>query len=593
MPPPPLPRNISTESLGSCDWEQLFPRGWENRYYDQPILGSASERNAEQKKRANAYALALATCAQKQVAKHESSVVCATDGACQTSFGPSVLEESRFGIKELWTRQGGGAGAAIAGRDGQLLAAFGTRHGHVNDSAADEMAGMHAVLIALVSAYLGNTTAAQIDLTGISSEAAQRLKWKTKNRQPPPCLKIEKGKTTIIISCDNQEVAKAARTEGLKAMPHRGGTARAPGHAMHNEIVRAKRELTDAGASVQIVWVPGHTDTCALNIEADEFADQAAVSSGYTSLGGNNLTTTRPMLKNHMKRRARQLLNNSWYHWYLEQQCSPYGRRKASGHAYLVNMVLWIGPTVNWFDDEAVRQENARPRPRWLAMPEEIGFASKSYQAAKSIVRLRLNLATKNVKDARSVGIRAPKCPWCNSVDDNGRHRFECRSLQHHRDRLVGRLRAVTTPKIKEPLDGQTVPTSDDRSDREVMNNFTWDIMVKGDFSFGDFYDMERFTAPTVETRMELADMVHTFLRDTMFYTRVFGQRADCGDVVVQACKEQRAAEKRAEEALAATQQDVAPATPVAQQARRTHDAMERKQEEDEVVQQPIPAPRR
>jgi hypothetical protein len=611
MPLPPLMEVISTESFGNYNWEQLFPQGWENREYAKPILGSASERDAEQKKMANAYALAMTLCASKQAAKHESSVVCATDGACQTSFGSSVLAESRPGIKDLWTRQGGGAGAAIAGGNGELLAAFGTRHGHVNDSAADEMAGMHAVLMALVSAYLGKRVAATIDSTGLSSEASHDLEWKTKNLQPPPCLKIEKGKTTIIISCDNQDVAKAARTESLKMMPHRGGTARAPGHAVHNAIVRAKRELTKAGASVQIVWVPGHTDTCALNIAADEHADQAAVSSGYTSLGRDNISTTRPMLKNHMKRRARQLLNNSWYHWYLEQQRSPYGQQRATGHAYLENCVLWKGYTVNWFDDEAVRHENAKMRPRWLAMPEEIGFATKSLQAAKSIVRLRLNLATKNLADGRSVKMHKIKCPWCNAANDNGQHRFECPNLQPHRNSLVGRMRAVTTPKRKTLTDGQINPTSDTRSDREVMNNFTWDVMIKGDFSKGEFYDMERFTAPVEETRKELADIVHTFLEDAMFYNRVFGQQADCCDVVVQACKEKRAAARQAEALAAVTVQqaqddaaDVASADGPQDRDNTTDGhsaddaaaanmdtvdhATEQKQEEVEVMQQPM-----
>jgi hypothetical protein len=521
--------------------------------------------------------------------------VCATDGACQTSFGPSVLAESRFGMKGFWTRQGGGAGAAIAGGDGQLLAAFGTRHGHVNDSAADEMAGMHAVLMALVSAYLGKTAAAQIDSSGLSSEAAQDLEWKTDNLQPPPCLKIEKGKTTIIISCDNQEVAKAARTESLKAMPHREGTARAPGYAVHNEIVRAKRELTKAGASVQIVWVPGHTDTCELNIVADEFADRAAVSSGYTSHGRDALSTTRPMLKNHMKRRARQLLNNSWYHWYLEQQRSPYGQKRATGHAYLKNIVLWEGWTVNWFDDEAVRRDNMTWKPRWLAMPEEIGFATKSFQAAKSLARLRLNLATKNLTDGRSVKMHKPTCPWCHAADDNGRHRFECPSLQPHRNALVGRMRAVTTPKTKAPTDGQTTHTLDARSDGEVMDiNFTWDVMIKGDFRRGEFYDMERFTAPAEETRKELADIVHTFLKDAMFFSRVYGQQADCCVVVVQACKKKRAADKQAEElAAAAAQQGQDNGDAAAADGSRTTRAAERKQKEVEVMQQPVSGRRR
>jgi exonuclease III len=594
MPLAFLPRTISTESFGEYDWEQLFPRGWENRGYEWPILGSASERSVPQKKMADAYALAMAICAKKQATKHESSVVCATDGACQTSFGSSVLAQSRIGIHNLWTRQGGGAGAAIAGAHGKVLAAFGTRHGHVNDSAADEMGGMHAVLMALVAAYMGKNFAAQIDPTGLSSEASQDLKWKTSNQQPPPCLKIEKGKTTIIITCDNQDVVRAARTESLKMMPHRGGTARAPGYAMHNEIVNAKRELTRAGASVQIVWVPGHTETCKLNIVADAHADKAAVSSGYTSLGRDAMSTTRPMLRNHLKRRAKQLLNNSWYHWYLEQQLSPWGPKRAIGHAYLDSCVLWHGNTVNWFDDEAVRHENAQWKPRWLAMPEKICFATNSFQAAKSVVRLRLNLATKNVADGRTVKLFKPKCPWCDQQEDSGRHRFECAHLQPQREALVGRLRAATSPR--DDKDGPEPPAMgtrseqewsspdhhdlgettrvvvgvDTRSDQEVLlHNFTWDVLVKGDYAKGEFYNLERFTAPPKETRQALADIVHTFLKDTMFFSRVFGQQADCCDVVKQACKEK----KQAEEAAATAQQaqddaaDVAAAEMVAQQA--------------------------
>jgi hypothetical protein len=621
MPLPLLPRTISTESFGECDWEQLFPRGWENRGYEWPILGSASDRSDGQKMMANAYALAMALCAKKQAAKHESSVVCATDGACQTSFGSSVLTESRLGIQNLWTRQGGGAGAAIAGGHGNLLAAFGSRHGHVNDSAADEMAGMHAVLMALVAAYLGKNVAAQIDPTGLSSEASQDMKWKTSNLQPPQCLKIAKGETTIIISCDNQDVVRAARTESLKMMPHRGGTARAPGYTMHNEIVRAKRELTSAGASVQIVWVPGHTDTCALNIEADAFADKAAVSSGYTSLGRDAMCTTRPMLKNHMKRRARQLLNNSWYHWYLEQQVSTWGAKRATGHTYLKSCVLWKGLTVNWFDDESVRRENAEPKPRWLAMPEEIGFATKNFQAAKSIVRLRLNMATKNVADGRTVNLYNLKCPWCGEQEDSGRHRFECAQLQPQRKALVGQLRKATSPC--EDKDGPEPPGmqntrsdqddspphlsrphdlgeidhvavgKDTRTDLEIVDrNFTWDVLVKGDYSKGLFYNLERFTAPPKEARQALADIVHTFLKDVMFFSRVFGQQADCCHEVVQACKERRAADRRAEEmAAVAEQRDQDDADVAAADSTRTCEmsaATERKQGAVVLMRQPL-----
>jgi hypothetical protein len=49
-------------------------------------------------------------------------------------------------IRSLWRRQGGG-GAVMANRHGTLLAAFNTRHWLVSDSAADEKAGMHAVVI--------------------------------------------------------------------------------------------------------------------------------------------------------------------------------------------------------------------------------------------------------------------------------------------------------------------------------------------------------------------------------------------------------------------------------------------------------------
>jgi hypothetical protein len=342
MPLSLLPTPITTDSMMASAWDLLFPRGRENHGYDKPVLGSASERDDEQKRRANAYALALSTCARIQAQRHSSSVVCATDGACQTSYGPSVLAEHRHQIQGLWRRQGGGSGAAIASGNDVVLAAFNTPHGQVSDSAADEMAGMHALMMVLVTAYLGADAATRIDRRGQSAEAIRGLEWQTDDHLPPRCLSIEKGETTIIITCDNQDVARAARTESLTVAPHRGGTARAPGYATHNEIVEAKRALAEAGASVQIVWVPGHTDTCKLNIEADEQADAAAVNSAHTSQGGDALTSARPMIRNHMRRRARQLLNNSWYHWYKEQQVSPWGPKRAAGHKYLEQCVLSV-----------------------------------------------------------------------------------------------------------------------------------------------------------------------------------------------------------------------------------------------------------
>jgi hypothetical protein len=549
-PLPLLTLPINAKSLKQYDWDQLFPRGGENRDYDKVVMGSASERSDEQKAIANEYASALATCASQRASKHSSNVVCATDGACQTSYGPSVLEKHRLGIDNLWTRQGSGAGAVISGAQDNLLAEFGTRHGQVSDSAADEMAGLHAILMALVGAYLGEEEATSIDSRGMSARALGSGVWQTEDSKPPQCLKIARGETTIIISCDNQDVARAARTESLTTAPHRGGTARANGYATHNEIVAAKRALTRAGASVQIVWVPGHTNSCWQNIRADELADQAAVSSHLELQGNNALCCTRQMLRNHMSRRADQLLNNSWYHWYKDQMVSPWGRRTVSGQTYLQNCVLWEGPTVNWMDDEAVRHQNATRKPRWLTMPVEIGFASTSFQAAKSITRLRLNLPTRNVANGRAAKVSEPECPWCGLHKDSGRHRFECQELQMHRQALVGRLREATSPQITTgEAENPRREGEDWRSDQEVLEaNFTWDVLIKGQYSKGEFYNLERYTAPPKEAREELADIVHTFLKKSLFYNRVFDRGAECTDEVTAAYKA-KVARDRAEAA--------------------------------------------
>jgi hypothetical protein len=57
--------------------------------------------------------------------------------------------------------------------------------------------------------------------------------------------------------------------------------------------------------------------------------------------------------------------------------------------------------------------------------------------------------------------------------------------------------------------------------------NFTWDVLVKGDYKGGLFYNLERFTAPPKETRQALASILHDFLEDTRFFARVFGWGAD------------------------------------------------------------------
>jgi exonuclease III len=535
MPLPLLEAMITTDEMRAGPWDRLFPRGKENHDYDKPVLGSASKRDEQQHRAANAYAQALIHCAVTKAKEHPSSVVCATDGACQTSYGPSVLVEDRHHIQTIWRRQGGGGGAAIADGSDALLTSFCTPHGQVSDSAADEMAGMHAILMALVSAYLGPGEAEATDSQGQSAETMRKLKWETPSGRPPKRLAIEKGETTIIITCDNQDVARAARTESLRTAPHRGGTARGHGHVTHNEVVQAKRALTEAGASVQILWVPGHTDTCWQNIEADKKADEAAIGTARRGGGKESISSTRAMLRNHMKRRAAQLLNNSWYHWYREQQQSPWGARRAAGHRYLEDMVLWQGSTVNWLDDEAVRRVNAVRKPRWLAVPEEIITATTSTQAAKAITWLRMGMDTRNELEGRQAAVAPrPECPWCEKHADSARHRFECESLQHIRESLVDKMRAATSDYVM-------------KDEAILQTFFTWDVLIKGDYKGAGFGDMQRFTAPPKETRQAVAEITHAFLEQARFFARVFGWNADRTDQVARAHKDYNARRARGE----------------------------------------------
>jgi hypothetical protein len=189
---------ITTEALTILPWTTLFPRHKsENCRYYKPVLGSASDRTPSQKDMANAYAAALASALMKRASLHSSNVVCATDGASVSSWAPSVLEDSRsLGKKELGTRHGGGAGAVIAGAFNKMLAVFGTKHGRVSDSASDEMAGMHSLLMALVAAYLGPDAARELDKHGRAralyteptDSSSTEFRWETPDGRPPPRL---------------------------------------------------------------------------------------------------------------------------------------------------------------------------------------------------------------------------------------------------------------------------------------------------------------------------------------------------------------------------------------------------------------------
>jgi hypothetical protein len=48
----------------------------------------------------------------------------------------------------------------------------------------------------------------------------------------------------------------------------------------------AKRALMEAGASVQVVWMPGHTESCWLNFTADRMGGGQGRSDGGERTGG-------------------------------------------------------------------------------------------------------------------------------------------------------------------------------------------------------------------------------------------------------------------------------------------------------------------
>jgi hypothetical protein len=185
-------------------------------------------------------------------------------------------------------------------------------------------------------------------------------------------------------------------------------------------------------------------------------------------------------------------------------------------------------------DGEETRHINARIKPRWLAVPEEIVMDTKSFNAAKSIIRLRLNFPTRNVMDGRTAKAAPPQCPWCHDHADSARHRFECDSLQPRREAFADKMWDAVAPSspadfADQELEEHPAETDGWRWDKgQVLRaNFTWDVLVKGDYKGGLFHKLERFTAPPKETRQALVGILHDFLEETRFFTSVFGWQAD------------------------------------------------------------------
>jgi hypothetical protein len=528
LPAHSLPKPVSTSNLNSMLFSDLFPWGTEAWDYIMPILGSAGKRSQRQIDLANAYARAVTRAMQRAIANEQTSVSCATDGASISMFGSSVLVASKYTVQDLWKRHGGGSGTVIAGRQGKLLAAFGTRHGRVSDSAADEMAGMHTVLLTLVYAYLGEDEAIKIDQSGRSTGVAKAVQWETSDRRPPPrTMHIVPGKTVITIACDNQGVVRATRTESLKTQPYKKGPGRAPGYSLHNEIVAAKRLLLAAGATVQVLWIPGHTKSCWMNYTADMMADKAAVSAVYGGEGRNVLHATRPMISHFLKRHTTLLLRNSWFQWYKDEKARD---RKARGHAYLEDMILWHGYTCDrTLTPEKYMLECAKPMDRWLAVQREFVILTTSRMAAKAIIRLRLQVPPRNVWQATDRGLSTQQCPWCHDAEDSGKHRFLCVTLLPHRRKLADRLYCAVHGCER------AEPRSPAATDHFLAEFFSWNLMVKGDYRLGLQAlpkALERYTAPTVVVRQELASITHCYLTACKFYKRVYGSGADvCAQV--------------------------------------------------------------
>jgi hypothetical protein len=363
----------------------------------------------------------------------------------------------------------------------------------------------------------------EIDQSGRSTGVAKDVQWETPDGRPPPrTMHIVPGKTVITIACDNQGVVKATRTESLKAQPYKKGPGRAPGHSLHNEIVAAKRLLIAAGATVQVLWIPGHTNSCWMNYTADMMADKAAVSAVYGGEGRDVLPATRPMIKNHLKRHATLLLGNLWFQWYKDEKAKG---RRARGHGYLEDMILWHGFTCDrTLTPEKYMLECSETMDRWLAVQRELAIFTTTRMAAKAIIRLRLQVPPLNVWQARDKGLPAPKCPWCHVEDDSGKHRFLCSSLLPHRRKFADELYSVINGC--EPTEPRTLA----ETDHFLAMFFSWDLMVKGDYRLGLQQNPDaliRYTAPTVNVRQKLASITHSYLSSCKFYKRVYGSGAN------------------------------------------------------------------
>jgi hypothetical protein len=305
----------------------------------------------------------------------------------------------------------------------------------------------------------------------------------------------------------------------------------------------AKRALNQAGASVQVVWMPGHTDSCWLNFTADLMADKAAMQCQVDGKGLRTLPVTIPMLKNHLKRHASLMLKHSWFHWH---QNHLEVKKREPGHNYLENCVLGESFAVNWTLPELVRRELSEKKHRWLGVPREMVFASRSYQAAKAVTHMRLCLKTLNTAMAKKAKppLPSPMCPWCEKETDSARHRFECDKLDPAREELAVQMyEAVYTDSAKiEAKQGFAMlpPSAAQKAEdgKRMLKN--WDLVIKGEFTKNNIPEslLERFTAPSTLARRAIAEVVHVFLAKTRFYGRVFGSSADVLPLVRAKAKE-------------------------------------------------------
>jgi hypothetical protein len=276
-----------------------------------------------------------------------------------------------------------------------------------------------------------------------------------------------------------------------------------------------------------------------MNFAADMMADKAAVSAAHNGKGERALPATRTMIKNFLKRRATEILRESWFRLYTVMNatvCPPGSKRKkVVGHNYLEAFILWTGWTCDWtIQNEKIRRETSTLMDRWLAVPKELVLCSTSRMASKALVRLRLMVPSRNIWKARDMRMSAPMCPGCREELDSGQHRFLCKEFLPQRRALANRLYSAiyTTKDAAESLSKATAHSdtlSNSSKDSILRDLFTWNILVKGDYrvDLQRADKLERYTAPPKETRKELAAITHAYLANTKFYKKVYGRKAD------------------------------------------------------------------